>query len=149
MKKWLLCIALTGAILNGCSDKENATEPDDAAEQDTVVKPQTEELVPTGFKDIQFNKDQENIYVKGEAKAENGIFYYKVETQEGKELLPEKEIKLAHSHAYLPYKLKLDRNKLNADKVVILRMYSKNDKGKPTDQNYFPIEQDKIELKKQ
>ena len=144
MKKWLLGV-LIAVVLAGCSDKEDTNQPDAAKEQDTAVNPKTEELVPTGFKNMQLTKNQKDIIVKGEAKAENGTFYYKVETQDGKELLQEKEVKLAHPHAYLPYKLTLDRNKFGNNKIVILEMFSKDAQGQATENNYFPIEADEIE----
>lgn len=147
MKKWVFGV-LAAAVLTGCSDKEDTIKPDVAEEQDTAINPQTEELVPTGFKNMQLTKNQKDIIVKGEAKAENGKFYYKVETQDGKELQPEKEVKLAHPHAYLPYELNLDRSKLGNSKVVILEMFGKNEQGQATENNYFPIETDEIETEK-
>lgn len=139
-KKLFIGAILLLSMLAGCSDKEDSIQPDAAEEQDTAIKPQTEELVPTGFKNTFFTKDENKIFVKGEAKAENGAFYYKVETQEGKELLPEKKVELPHPHAYLPYEFELNRSKLEKVDVSILKLYGKDEEGKTSNPNYIPVE---------
>lgn|GEM_PF-5699908 len=147
MKKWLIGLMLIGMIA-GCSEEEEPKEKQEPVDQADVIKPKTEELVATGFKNVLFTKTNEEVIVKGEAKAENDTFYYRVESQKGKVFIPEQNEKLAHPHAYLPFELKIDRNQLKKEDVFILVLYGKNAEEKPVNTNYIPFElQDIAEAK--
>lgn|GEM_PF-4664251 len=138
MKKCMAAACLAFLfILSGCDG--NDEEAEKSATGTSEKSGQSAE-----FRKIDWKAQQQQIRMTGEAKSSNGLFYYRAEAQDGKELIQEKEINLEHKRIFIPYFIEADTKDLQGNDVAIFILYTKDEKGNPVSENHIPLKMDQV-----